>query len=109
MARRPTIHRGAIRVGTPAGPTPAQKGAQTRARLASIVNRSPERELYVQAAWAAVRGRKPAVREGWLRMMESTTKEQARAWQQFLQEEFGRGYYEDEDAWPEWLWYDAVS
>lgn len=111
MARKPTRHYGAIRVGTPAASdlTPTQKGMLTRARVAAIANRDPERKKYVRAAWAAVRGRKPAVREAWLRMMEATDKDQARAWQGFLQDEFGRGYDEEMDEYPEWLWYDAVS
>ena len=111
MARRPTIHYGAINVGTPAGKdlSPSQKGALTRARVAAIVNRDPEREKYVRAAWSVVRGRKPAVREAWMLMMEATDKDQARAWQGFLQDEFGRGYVEEMDEYPEWLWYDAVS
>jgi hypothetical protein len=111
MARRPTVHRGAVRFGTPASAdlSPSQKGALTRARVLSIVNRDPERSQYMRAAWQAVKGRKPAVREAWLRMQESTAKEQARAWQGFLMDEYGRGYYEEEGEWPEFLWYDAVA
>ena len=93
MARKPTRHYGAIRVGTPAASdlSPTQKGMLTRARVAAIANRDPEREKYVRAAWAAVRGRKPAVREAWLRMMESTTKEQAGRGKDFCKTSLGGG------------------
>lgn len=113
MARKPTIHRGAIRVGTPAVSdldrrrAAALRGAATKAELASL--REKHGAKVVDAGWTKVRGRRADVRLRWFEMLRTQSKEYARVLQLQLIDDLGLEEPYGVDEWRDndwaWAWY----
>ncbi len=116
MARKPTIHRGAIRTGTPAGPSEyelrvaaARRGAATKAELQSL--REHHGAKVVAAGWALVKNRSAAVKVAWFEMLRAGERGdvvEARRQQELvmagahLEEPYGFEWRDDDYA---GLWY----